>query len=234
MKIIKNEKRINRNGRIGRWAILSALVILGTGMYLSITNTTNPQMFTYSAVALIVGFVLMQIGIYMGNRYGRSPRPDEKLDTGLKGLQNDFVMYHYSTPVSHLLLGPAGVWVLLPYHQRGQVTFKKNRWQMSGGGFLQAYMRIFGQEGLGRPDLEIDSEITALKKYLAKHMDQAEIPEINALMVFTSDEVEIDAEGATVPALKLKQMKEFIRKKVKDKAITPNTLNKIKGLFGEE
>ena len=138
MKIIKNEKRINRNGRIGRWAILSALVILGTGMYLSVTNNTDPQMFTYSAVALIVGFVLMQIGIYMGNRYGRSPRPDEKLDTGLKGLQNDFALYHYSTPVSHLLLGPAGVWILLPYHQRGQATFKKNRWQMSGGGFAQA------------------------------------------------------------------------------------------------
>jgi len=234
MKIIKNEKRINRNGRIGRWAILSALVILGTGMYLSVTNNTDPQMFTYSAVALIVGFVLMQIGIYMGNRYGRSPRPDEKLDTGLKGLQNDFVLYHYSTPVSHLLLGPAGVWVLLPYHQRGQATFKKNRWKMSGGGFAQAYMRIFGQEGLGRPDLEVDSEITALRKYLAKHMDQAEIPDINALMVFTSDDVEIDAQEAAVPALKLKQMKEFIRKKVKDKTITPNALNQIKSLFGEE
>ena len=234
MKIIKNEKRINRNGRIGRRAILAALVILGAGMYLSVTNTTNPQMFTYSAVALVVGFVLMQIGIYMGNRYGRSPRPDEKLDTGLKGLNNDFVLYHYSTPVSHLLLGPAGVWVLLPYHQRGQATFKKNRWKMSGGGFLQAYMRIFGQEGLGRPDLEVGSEITALRKYLAKHMDPAEIPEINALMVFTSDDVEIDTQGAGIPALKLKQMKEFIRKRVKDKNITPNALNKITGLFGEE
>ena len=234
MKIIKNEKRINLNGRIGRWSILAALIILGTGMYISVTNTTDPQMFTYSAVALIIGFVLMQVGIYMGNRYGRSPRPDEKLDMGLKGLNNDFVLYHYSTPVSHLLLGPSGVWVLLPYHQRGQATFKKNRWQMSGGGFAQAYMRIFGQEGLGRPDLEASSEITTLRKYLAKHMDETEIPEINALMVFTSDDVEIDAEGAHIPALKVKQMKEFIRKRVKDKTITPNTLTKIKSLFGED
>ena len=234
MKIIKNEKQINRNGRIGRWAILAALVILGAGMYLSVTKNTDPQMFTYSAIALIVGFVLMQVGIYMGNRYGRSPRPDEKLDTGFKGLNNDFVLYHYSTPVSHLLLGPAGVWVLLPYHQRGQATFKKNRWKMSGGGFAQAYMRIFGQEGLGRPDLEASSEITTLRKYLAKHMDETETPEINALMVFTSDDVEIDAQGADIPAVKVKQMKEFIRKKVKDKTITPNTLTKIKVLFGEE
>ena len=234
MKIIKNEKRINRNGRIGRWATLAALIILGTGMYLSVTNNTDPQMFTYSAIALVVGFVLMQIGIYMGTRYGRSPRPDEKLDTGLKGLNNEFVLYHYSTPVSHLLLGPAGIWVLLPYHQRGQATFKKNRWKMSGGGFAQAYMRIFGQEGLGRPDLEASSETTTLRKYLAENMDETEIPGINALMVFTSDDVEIDADGATVPALKLKQMKEFIRKRVKDKSITPNALEQIKSLFGEE
>jgi hypothetical protein len=53
-------------------------------------------------------------------------------------------------------------------------------------------------------------------------------------MVFTSDDVEIDAEGAHIPALKVKQMKEFIRKKVKDKTITPNTLTKIKSLFGED
>jgi len=105
---------------------------------------------------------------------------------------------------------------------------------MRGGGFAQAYMRIFGQEGLGRPDLEASSEITTLRKYLAKHMDETEIPEINALMVFTSDDVEIDAEGAHIPALKVKQMKEFIRKRVKDKTITPNTLTKIKSLFGED
>ena len=102
----------------------------------------------------------------MGNRYGRSPRPDEKLDAGLKGLQNEFVMYHYTTPVSHLLLGPAGVWVFKPYHQRGQVTFKKNRWQMRGGGFLQSYMRLFGQESFGRPDLRLTARSIRLRNIL--------------------------------------------------------------------
>ena len=233
MKIIKNEKRINRNGRIGRWAILSALIILGTGMYLSVTNNTDPQMFTYSAVALVVGFVLMQIGIYMGNRYGRSPRPDEKLETGLKGLNNDYVLYHYSTPVSHLLLGPAGVWVLLPYHQRGQATFKKNRWQMSGGGFAQAYMRIFGQEGLGRPDYEVEGEVSALRKYLQKQMDESEIPDINAVMVFTNEGVEIDAPDSPVPALKPKQLKEFIRQKAKGKPISQTQLAAVKAALPE-
>ena len=233
MKIIKNEKLIRRNGRIGNWTMISALIILGGGMYVSISNSANPQMFTYSAFSLIAGFILMQIAIYMGNRYGRSPRPDEKLDSGLKGLPNEFVMYHYTTPASHLLVGPAGVWVILPYHQRGQVTFKKNRWHISGGGFLQSYMRIFGQEGLGRPDLEIDGEINSLTKYLKKQMDESEIPEIDAMMVFTSDDVEIDAGDATVPALKLKQIKEFIRKKSKEKRLSPAVLDKLKSLFDQ-
>jgi len=105
----------------------------------------------------------------------------------------------------------------MPFHQRGQIVFKKNRWRVSGGGFLQSYMRIFGQEGLGRPDIETENEIRSLKKYLVKHMDETEIPEISALMVFTNETVEIDANDSPIPALKLKQVKEFIRQKAKEK-----------------
>ena len=225
MKIIKNEKLIKRNGTIGNWISLAALVVLGAGMYISFRRT---DLFIYSLFALLIGFTLTQIGMYMGNRYGRSPRPDEKLDAGLKGLQNDFVMYHYTTPVSHLLVGPAGVWVVMPYHQRGQVTFKKNRWRMSGGGFLQSYMRIFGQEGLGRPDIEVENEITSLKKYLSKTMEESKIPEINALMVFTNENVEIDGEDSPVPAMRLKQVKEFMRQKAKEKKLSTERLDDLK------
>jgi hypothetical protein len=161
----------------------------------------------------------------------RRPRPDEKLDAGLKGLPGDFTIYHYTTPASHLLVGPAGVWLLMPYHQRGQVTFKKNRWQMSGGGFLQSYMRIFGQESLGRPDIEIENEISALKKHLAKQMDESEIPEIRPLMVFTNETVEIEAEGADIPAMKVKQIKDFFRQKAKEIKLPAETINRVKAVL---
>jgi hypothetical protein len=232
MKIIKNEGRIKRNAQIGSWTSLAALAVLGLGMYISFTRT---ELIAYSLTALIIGFTLTQVGMYMGNKYGRSPRPDEKLDAGLKGLPNEFSIYHYTAPVSHLLVGPAGVWVLMPYHQRGQVTFKKNRWQISGGGFLQGYMRIFGQEGLGRPDYEVEGEVNALKKYLKKQMEDSEIPEINAVMVFTHEGVEIDADvqDTPVPALKLKQLKEFIRQKGKGKLISQTQLAAVKAALPE-
>jgi hypothetical protein len=230
MKIIKNEKLIKRNSRIGQWTSLAALIVLGGGMYISFTRT---DLFVYSIAALLLGFTLTQIGMYMGNRYGRSPRPDEKLDAGLKGLQNEFVMYHYTAPASHLLVGPAGIWVLLPYHQRGNVVYKKNRWKNSGGGFLQSYMRIFGQESLGRPDIEMESEINAVKKYFEKQLEGIDIPEINAMMVFTSEDVTIEAEDAPIPAMKMKEIKEFFRKKAKERPISQAQLTAVKGVLPE-
>lgn len=231
MKIIKNEKLIRRNGKIGTWISLGALVVLGIGMYISIARQ---DLFFYAIIALVLGFTMTQIGMYMGNRYGRRPRPDEKLDAGLKGLTGDYALYHFTTPASHLLVGPAGLWLLMPYHQRGQAVFRKNRWLMSGGGFLQSYMRIFGQEGLGRPEVEIEKETDSLQKYLAKRMDGVDVPEIRSVLVFTSDTIEIDPEGATIPAIKVKQLKDFIRQKAKEKPISQLELAAVKTALPEE
>ena len=228
MKIVKNEKLIKRNSKIGQYTSLGALVVLGIGMYISFTRS---ELFVWALAALLVGFTLTQIGMYFGNRWGRSPRPDEKLDAGLKGLPGGFVIYHWTTPVAHLLVGPAGIWVLMPYHQRGQVTYRKNRWKMSGGGFLQNYMRLFGQEGLGRPDLEAEAEINSLRKSLAAEMEDGEIPEINAALVFTADGIDIDAEDAPMPALTLKRLKEFMRNKAKEKPISATELEKVKAVL---
>ena len=228
MKIVKNEKLIKRNSKIGQYTSLGALVVLGIGMYISFTRS---ELFVWALAALLVGFTLTQIGMYFGNRWGRSPRPDEKLDAGLKGLPRGFVIYHWTTPVAHLLVGPAGIWVLMPYHQRGQVTYRKNRWKMSGGGFLQNYMRLFGQEGLGRPDLEAEAEINSLRKSLAAEMEDGEIPEINAALVFTADGIDIDAEDAPMPALTLKRLKEFMRNKAKEKPISATELEKVKAVL---
>ena len=231
MKIIKNEKLIERNGKIGQWVSMAALLVLGLGMYISFTK---PEWFSYSLVSLVVGFILTQIGMYMGNRWGRSPRPDEKIDSGLKGLHSEFNIYHYSTPVSHLLVGPAGVWVIIPYHQKGKVEYRGNRWRLSGGGFLQGYMRLFGQEGIGNPEAEAGTEIDSLRKFFSRKMQEAEIPDIHAVFVFTNDQVELDAGESPTPALKLKQLKEYIRQKVKEKQLGKITLESIKSVLQNE
>ncbi|MBV6451929.1 MAG: hypothetical protein DCC56_08000 [Anaerolineae bacterium] len=228
MKIIKNDRLIKRNSRIGQWITIASLLILAGGMFFSISDPSDPQRVSYSLFALFAGFILTQIGLYMGNRWGRSPRPDEQLDAGLKGLPGEFNMYHYTTPASHLLVGPAGVWVLLPYRQKGAISFSKNRWRVSGGGFLQAYMSIFGQEGIGRPDLEAENEIRKVKKALSEQFGENEIPEVNAALVFTNEQVEINPEGAPISAMKPKQLKDYMRQKAKEKPISQTQLAAVK------
>ncbi|HLA05825.1 MAG TPA: hypothetical protein VJ022_00155 [Anaerolineales bacterium] len=233
MKIIKNEKLIKRNSIIGQWTSIIALLVLGGGLYVTFTNPADPQLVTYSLGALVLGFVLTQVGMYLGNRWGRSPRPDEKIDASLKGLQNDFTIYHFTAPASHLLVGPAGVWVLLPYRQRGRVSYTKNRWRVGNGGFLQMYMSIFGQEGIGRPDLEADGEMKAVQKLLSKSFNENNIPNVQAALIFMNEAVEIQSEGAPLPALKLKQLKEFMRQKAKEKPISAVQLAGIKSALPE-
>ncbi len=232
MRVVKNEKLITRNARIGQYTSLAALGVLAVGMYISIKRT---DLFIYAVVALILGFAMTQIGMFFTNRWGRRPRPDEELDAALKGLPGDTVIYHYTTPVPHLLVGPAGMWILQPYHQKGKVIYSRNRWRLSGGGFMQGYMSIFGQEGLGRPDADIATETNSLKKYLSREMDEQEIPEIQAALVFTNDEMEVDAGDAPMPALKIKQLKEFLRQRAKGHSMPSLKLEEVKRVLdGEE
>jgi len=230
MKIIKNEKLIQRNGKIGQYTSLAALIVLGIGMYISFSK---PEWITYSVICLILGFILSQVGMFMGSRWGKSPRPDEQLDAGLKGLHSEFSIYHYTSPINHLLVGPSGVWTMLPYHQRGKIYYEKNRWKLKGGGFLQGYMRIFGQEGLGRPDLEVENEIKTMKKFLAGKMDEADIPQIKSILVFTAEDIELDAGDSPVPALKLKQLKEFMRQSGKNRALSNEQIKALTDILDE-
>ena len=225
MKVVTNIKLIKRNSKIGQFTSIGALVILGAGLYISFTRS---DLFAYSLGALLLGFFMSQIGMYYGNRWGRSPRPDEVIDKSLKGLGREYTIYHYVTPASHLLVGPAGVWTLMPYYQSGVITYAKNRWKSRGGGFMQSYLRLFGQENMGRPELESGAEIDATKRYLTKILpDGTEIPPIKALLLFTSQKVELKIEDAPIPAITPKDLKDFLRTRSKDQPIGELTLDTL-------
>ena len=64
------------------------------------------------------------------------PRVDERLTAALKGLTKDYTLYHFLTPVNHLLVGPAGVWIIEAYYQRGNIVYEGNKWKQKGGGLL--------------------------------------------------------------------------------------------------
>lgn len=224
MNIISNEKLIKRNARLAQITLLGGMLILFGGIFVQFRDPTQIWIIWGS---LVVGFIMAQLGVYFTNRFGRSPRPDEHLNAALKGLDGNYSLYHYKTPTSHLLVGPAGVWVLLPRYQRGTITYEKGRYKQKGGGLLLGYLKIFGQEGIGRPDLEVDSETESITKYLKKLMPEQEPPPVQAALVFTDERAILDAEDAPIPTLPAKRLKEFIRKSSKGKTLPPLKVKEI-------
>jgi hypothetical protein len=217
MKVVTNTKLIKRNAKIGQYTSVGALVILGVGLYISFKM---PDKFAYSLGALLLGFLMSQIGMYYGNRWGRSPRPDELIDKGLKGLGREYTVYHYVTAASHLLVGPAGVWTLMPYYQSGIIVYEKKHWKSRGGGFIQSYLRLFGQENIGRPEIESEAGIEATKRYLTRILPEgSEVPPVKSLLLFTSPKVELKIEDAPLPTITPKDLKDFMREQSKDNPI---------------
>lgn len=231
MIIVSNNRLIKRNQRIAQVTGLAGLAILVIGMYVLFKS---PQEFTIIWGTIIAGFILSQVGIYFTNRYGRSPRPDQQIDTALKGLNDNYVLYHYKTPTAHLLVGPAGIWALLPRYQRGNITFSKGRFRQKGGGFMLGYLKIFGQEGIGRPELEAEAEKESVIKYLKKRMPDQEVPPVDAAILFTDERAVLDhVEEAPVPTMEIKKLKEFLRKTAKTHPFSMDKVRQVQEAIGE-
>ena len=231
MNIYRNEKLIKRNGRIAQIGLIVTLAILVGGMILSFQR---PDQILFAYGLLLIGFVLFQITIYFQNRWGRKPRPDTLLDSALKGLDKKFSLYHYLSPVSHLLIGPTGIWVLLPYYQRGTISFSNGRYQQKG---RNLYWKIFGQEGLGRPELEIANAKSSIDKFVQEKFPDQALPTADALMVFTDSRTIIEIPQDTelpAAAIALKDLKETIRKAGKNKSLAAEKVKLLEDVIPRE
>jgi hypothetical protein len=225
MKIHSNEKLIKRNSRIGNITSLLSIAVLGVGMFFSFKDKDGSYIpITFSA--LIIGFLLFQVGNYYMNRWGKSPRPDEKISQALKGLDDKYTLYHYVTNVAHLLVGPSGIFCLLPYNQPGNIVYDKqrNRWKQSGGNF---FLKTFGGESLGRPDLDSGYNVTDVLKHMAKNSIELGKVVPESIIVFTNPKATINAAESPIGAVPIEKLKEFIRKKPKTDVLPVELLASI-------
>jgi hypothetical protein len=225
MKIVSNDKLIKRNTRIGNITSIGSVAILGIGMYFSFQDKDGKYL-PLTFASLIVGFLLFQIGNYYMNRFGKPPRPDQKLSTALKGMDDKYTLYHFTTNIPHLLVGPSGIFCLLPYNQPGTISYNttKNRWKQTGGNF---FLKTFGGDSLGRPDLDSNYAVADITKFFEKKgisLGNA-IPE--PVLVFVNDKATVNSEGFNGGAVTADKLKDFIRKRAKTSPLAPELLATI-------
>ncbi len=227
MKTYSNEKLIKRNSRIGNIASLLAIAILGVGMFFSFKDSEG-QYITLTFSCLIVGFLMFQVGNYYMSKFGKSPRPDETLSAALKGLDDKYNLYHYQTVVSHLLIGPSGIYCLIPFNQAGSISYNsdKKRWKQTGGNF---FLKTFGGESLGRPELDANYAVMDAKKYFAKKGIELDKTTPESILVFTNEKASVSTEGYEGLAVTSSKIKELIRKRAKNNPVPPELIDSIHG-----
>lgn len=208
MEIIRDEDRIAKMRKRSQQATLVGFLFLIGGFILVFIEIQN--LIIFQMLALLAGWILSQIGIYLAHRYARSPRPDEVLDEAVKPVGRNSRMYHWVLPSPHVLLAPAGPIVFNLKYQSGDITAYDDKWGQKGIGFR----RFFGQEGLGNPYRETEKMIAALASYIREHAPGVDEVPIGALIVFTSKDIKnLDVKGSSIPAMHYSKVKGFLKQK---------------------
>jgi hypothetical protein len=224
MKIVSHPKKIQRYYKIGLYTSLGSLILLFAAVGLTLAGQGRQDLTIFSFVAMILGLISSQVGVFFANRWGKSPRIDERISQGLKGLDDRYTLYHYASPVPHLLAGPSGVWVLVSQYQAGTITFEKNQYKQRG---VRLFSRLVGQEGLSRPDLEAQGFCQDMEKFIKKASSPDKMPPIQPLILFTNPKAVVQVQESPLPTLHIDKLKDFIRRKAKEQ---PADLTKVRAL----
>jgi len=219
-------KLVDQGKRFGKIASLVGLGILIAGLVISFRTT----MIWLAYGCLIVGFILSNIGIYLANRWVREPRADQTLGKVLKGFDNQYALYNYYLPAQHVLLTPAGVVVFVVKPQNGEIRCEVDRWRhkLTVGRIL----RFLTEEGLGNPTQEARQETAALQKLIEKNVPGENVP-LSAFIVFTcpDEKLRLEAVNPAIPVLRLRDLKERVRKLGKGKSMPAETHQKLAEAF---
>lgn len=229
MKQVINETLISRNKKLGNILSIVGIAILGVGLILNFNPTPTKTLVSFAA--LIVGFITAQISTYYVTRFSRSPRYDEVIAGNLSKLNNSYTFYVYKSPIPMLLVGPAGLWIPVPITASGEIYYD-NKWRQRGGAFL---LKFFGQENIGRPALDVESNEKQIREFLGKHFNEDELPSINSILISMHPKAIIgDVENAPTPIVEADGLRRFIRKvdrKVENE-MDQDKLEKINNLLG--
>ena len=223
MKIITDEKVIKRNTRFGFWASMASPVIM---VFSAMMILNQPDLMVPALIVFLIGAAAFAIGMAF-RKYSRGT--ELELNQVLKKLNNKYSIYHFHTPVSHLLVGPAGIWMLHPKHVQGRVTYneRRKRWRLKQIDPLSRIL-FFLVEGLGNPQREIMDEARALDRYLKKKWSLEEKPQVQAVMVMMNEKAEVQADNAHIPTVHISQLREFLRKQEQQNKMPASVIKEFK------
>jgi hypothetical protein len=229
MKVTTNTKLIeNRKKWAQRIAPLTMLLLVG-GLITNFLSINNPNYFRPTLLLLALGFVSAIISSNLANRWVREPRADQALSQLLKKFGNDYLLFNYTGPVSHVLVAPDGVYTFVVKSHSGVITV--NGRQFSRQFTWQRLLRLFADEGLGSPVAEAEGQAGKLEKFLSKSLAEEEVPVVKAIILFSNSNVELKVSEPVLPVLKTNELKQFLREEAKKRTVNAEQRKTLAELF---
>jgi hypothetical protein len=221
LKKISNPKLIRRNQRIGNYSQIGGMLILVGGFAASYFL---PNQLELPYIALIAGFILVNIGTSFSNHWGRVPPPDQAVDELLKGLDDHYTLVHFRLGADHALFTPNGIVAILAKYERGLITYDGKKWHQTG---VSSLLKFFGTEALGNPVLDADAEAAALTKKLRKILQTDDVPPVQPVVVFVDEKTRVECDTAPLPVLHASKLKEYVRRMPKQPVLPLKQMQQV-------
>lgn len=222
MQIYRNEQFIQRRAKLGRYANLGGMGILLFGLIVNLSMRAEGLLL--SMLALIVGFALYQVGMYFTLRYGRPDRPDQVLVKALKGFDNRYNLFQFTSPGGNVLVTPNACLVFTIKMQGKGIQYRAGKWKHVLG--WQKFFLWLAGDSLGNPSREAVGEAELLLRYVAKKLPGVEAP-IQPVIVFGNASAEVDAGDCPIPALHYKKLKDWLRGPGKSGNLKPEARDQL-------
>jgi hypothetical protein len=226
LKKISNPKLLRRNQQLGNDGQIGGMLILVGGFAASYFL---PNRLELPYIALIAGFILVNIGASFNNRWGRIPPPDQAVDDLLKGLDDHYTLVHFRLGADHALFTPNGILAILAKYERGLITYDGKKWRQTG---VSSLLKFFGTEALGNPVLDAEAEAAALTKKLRKILQTDDVPPVQPVVAFVYEKTRVECDTAPLPVLHGSKLKEYVRRMPKQPALTPEQMQQVIEIVG--
>jgi hypothetical protein len=215
MHVVVNEKLISTRVRIASAAHLAALAVFAVGLFVSWSNPepTMEQM-AGAYAAIIVGLVLYNAGQIFLRRFGPRSRVDGILSQTLKGLDRRYTLLAFpSTKLpDNILVGPAGIQVIVVRPQDGAISCRANQWSRDAGSGLKRISAMFGGSPFGDPSQDVAKGIEKIRARLSERgIPEGNQPPIEGIIVFTNPRAKLRIDGCTYPVTGLKGLRSNVR-----------------------
>jgi hypothetical protein len=227
MKILTDEKMIKRNKRAAMIVWGFSLAVLAVGLFIGFQSGTSQFGTIIMLVSLLIGATLYFINRNFMDTWMREPGFEVVVGRSLKGLGDRYSLYNYIAGSTHLLVGPNGLWLIMPYDLKGVLNYDaaKSKWDYdSNKNFVS---QIFSNEVFANPKSEAAKTLKTWNNFVDKHIKIEGLPEPQPVIVFASNNMKLGTPDTPIPAVSGEKIKDLVRKQ---SSLAADQLEKINQL----